>query len=195
MQRLSAYAVGGISVAALSSFLMPAYTSSIQVMPDDPGLKSEYVYYESPKGDGKIKALLSMPVDAKQKQVRVDCEVIGCTAPLEFFCVVSGTSEHESILRTKAKPSNIHLALLMLGLQPGEPVKYSETAKIGAMNPTASSTVKTPIAGMERDTYVQEWTQTDIEAVLRTSGFKMILSRPFERKGGRYPLLSILART
>ena len=67
MQRLSAYAVGGISVAALSSFLMPAYASSIKVMPDDPRLKSEYIYYESPKGGGKIKALLSMPVDAKKK--------------------------------------------------------------------------------------------------------------------------------
>jgi carboxymethylenebutenolidase len=67
MQKLSSYAVGGISVAALSSFLMPAYASSIQVKPDDPGLKSEYIYYESPKGGGKIKALLSMPVDAKGK--------------------------------------------------------------------------------------------------------------------------------
>jgi SAM-dependent methyltransferase len=55
--------------------------------------------------------------------------------------------------------------------------------------------VKTRIAGMERDTYVQEWVQTHIEAVLRESGFTIILSRPFERKGGRYPLLSILAHT
>src|SRR5262245_58549927 len=68
-------------------------------------------------------------VDVKNKQIRVECESIGCTNPLEFFCVVSGTSEHESILRTKAKPSNVHLALLMLGLEPGEPVKYSEVAK------------------------------------------------------------------
>ena len=55
--------------------------------------------------------------------------------------------------------------------------------------------VKTPIAGMERDTYVQEWTPTDIEAVLRASGFTIIVSRLFERKGGRYPLLSILAHS
>ncbi|MDP9042655.1 MAG: dienelactone hydrolase family protein [Bacteroidota bacterium] len=67
MQKLSAYAAGGISVAALSSFLMPAYASSVQVMPDDPRLKSEYVYYDSPKGGGKIKALLSMPINAKHK--------------------------------------------------------------------------------------------------------------------------------
>ena len=67
MQKLSAYAVGGITVTALSSFLMPAYASSIQVDRDDPGLKSEYIYYESPNGGGKMKALLSMPIDAKKK--------------------------------------------------------------------------------------------------------------------------------
>ncbi len=68
-------------------------------------------------------------VDVRAKQVRVECEALHCEAPLEFFCVVSGTNEHESVLRTAAKPSQIHTALLMLGLQPGEPVKYSEAAK------------------------------------------------------------------
>jgi ubiquinone/menaquinone biosynthesis C-methylase UbiE len=53
--------------------------------------------------------------------------------------------------------------------------------------------VKMTISGMERDTYVQEWLQTDIEAVVRGAGFAIIESRPFERAGGRYPLLSILA--
>jgi ubiquinone/menaquinone biosynthesis C-methylase UbiE len=53
--------------------------------------------------------------------------------------------------------------------------------------------VKTTISGMERDTYVQEWLQTDIEAIVRGAGFEIIGSRSFEREGGRYPLLSILA--
>jgi ubiquinone/menaquinone biosynthesis C-methylase UbiE len=53
--------------------------------------------------------------------------------------------------------------------------------------------VKTTISGMERDTYVQEWLQNEIEGVVRASGFKIIDSRPFVREGGRYPLLSILA--
>jgi hypothetical protein len=68
-------------------------------------------------------------VDVKGKQVRVECEAINAQMPLEFFTVLSGTAEHESVLRTDAKPSHIHLGLLMLGLQPGEPVKYSESAK------------------------------------------------------------------
>jgi ubiquinone/menaquinone biosynthesis C-methylase UbiE len=51
--------------------------------------------------------------------------------------------------------------------------------------------VKTTISGMERDTYVQEWTQSEIESTLRGSGFEIVRSRPFVREGGRYPLLGI----
>jgi len=67
MQRLSVYAVGGLTVTALMSFLMPDYKNTLQVKADDPRITSEYIYYESPKGGGKIKALLSKPVDAKEK--------------------------------------------------------------------------------------------------------------------------------
>jgi carboxymethylenebutenolidase len=67
MQKLSAYAVGGITVASLMGFLMPDYKGGIQIKADDPRLKSEYVNYESPKGGGKMKGLLSMPADSKKK--------------------------------------------------------------------------------------------------------------------------------
>jgi hypothetical protein len=67
-------------------------------------------------------------VDVARKQVRVECEALRCEAPLEFFCVLAGTSEHESVIRTRAKPSDIHTGLLMIGLTPGEPLKYSKAA-------------------------------------------------------------------
>jgi carboxymethylenebutenolidase len=67
MQNLSTYAVGGLTVAALMSFLMPDYKGAIQTTSDDPRLKSEYVNYPSTKGGGSMKALLSKPADAKQK--------------------------------------------------------------------------------------------------------------------------------
>ena len=63
-------------------------------------------------------------VDIAARQVRVDCEAINVEAALEFLCVTNGGNEHESLLRTPAKPSHIHLGLLMLGLEPGEPVHY-----------------------------------------------------------------------
>src|SRR5215218_723875 len=67
VQDLSIYAVGGLTVASLMSFLMPDYKGAIQIKTDDPRLKSEYINYSSPKGGGTIKALLSMPADAKKK--------------------------------------------------------------------------------------------------------------------------------
>ena len=68
-------------------------------------------------------------VDARNKQVRVACEALRVEAPLEFFCCVAGTNEHEAVLRSAVKPSHLHAALLMIGLEPGEPVRYSEAAK------------------------------------------------------------------
>jgi carboxymethylenebutenolidase len=66
MEKLSVYAVGSLTVPALMSFLMPDYKNNIQVKADDPRLKSEYITYDSPKGGGKIKGLLSKPIDAKK---------------------------------------------------------------------------------------------------------------------------------
>lgn len=67
MQKLSLYAVGGLTVTSLMSFLMPDYKGNVQVKADDPRLKSTYINYPSPKGGGSIKGLLSKPVDAKKK--------------------------------------------------------------------------------------------------------------------------------
>lgn len=66
MDKLSMYAVGGVTVASLLSFISPDY-HIIQVKQDDPRLKSEKINYDSPKGGGSIKGLLSRPVDAKGK--------------------------------------------------------------------------------------------------------------------------------
>ena len=67
VQKLSLYAVGGLTVPALMSFLMPDYQGNIQIKADDPRLKSEYIKYDSPKGGGSIKGLLSEPKDNKKK--------------------------------------------------------------------------------------------------------------------------------
>ncbi|GGA84623.1 dienelactone hydrolase family protein [Puia dinghuensis] len=67
MERLSVYAIGGLTVTALMSFLMPNYKNTLQVKQDDPRIISEYVNYKSGKGGGTIKALLSKPADAKGK--------------------------------------------------------------------------------------------------------------------------------
>jgi carboxymethylenebutenolidase len=65
IQKLSAYAVGGLTVASLMGFLMPDYKQAIQIPQDDPRLKSEFINYTS--GTRTIKGLLSKPADEKKK--------------------------------------------------------------------------------------------------------------------------------
>ena len=67
LDKLSTYAVGGLTVSSLLSFISPDYVKKIQIKQDDPQLKSEFITYDSPKGGGKIKGLLSRPADAKGK--------------------------------------------------------------------------------------------------------------------------------
>ena len=68
-------------------------------------------------------------VDVARKELRLDCEALDCNAPLEMLCCVAGTHDYESVLRTGARPSQVHLGLLMLGLKCGEPAHYSAAEK------------------------------------------------------------------
>jgi carboxymethylenebutenolidase len=67
MERISMYAVGGLTVPAILDYLLPKYAERQQVRANDPRLKSEFIEYDSPKGGGKIKGLLSRPADQKGK--------------------------------------------------------------------------------------------------------------------------------
>jgi len=67
VEKLSAYAVGGLTVSSLMSFIMPDYQEKIQIKADDPRLKTEIISYESPKGGGKINGQLSRPAGNKKK--------------------------------------------------------------------------------------------------------------------------------
>lgn len=66
-EKLSLYAVGGLTVASLLSFMSPNYKDTLVVLPNDPTIDSDYITYDSPKGGGTIKGLLSKPKDIKTK--------------------------------------------------------------------------------------------------------------------------------
>jgi carboxymethylenebutenolidase len=67
LEKLSVYAVGGITLPSILNLMQPDYQEKIQVKPGDPRLKSEFVEYNSPKGGKVMRALLSKPVNAKSK--------------------------------------------------------------------------------------------------------------------------------
>ncbi len=67
IEKLSLYAVGGLTVPSLLSFMSPNYRDTKLVKQDDPRIDSEFITYESPKGGGTIKGLLSKPKELKTK--------------------------------------------------------------------------------------------------------------------------------
>lgn len=61
IERLSLFAVGSVTVSALLSAMSPNYRDTSTVHKDDPRIDSNYITYQSPKGGGTIKGLLSKP--------------------------------------------------------------------------------------------------------------------------------------
>ena len=67
IEKLSVFAVGGLTVPMLLSFMTPNYKDTILVQPNDSRIDSNYITYSSPKGGGTIKGLLSKPSDIQKK--------------------------------------------------------------------------------------------------------------------------------
>lgn len=67
VEKLSMYAAGSVTVGALLSFMSPNYKDTIVVPKDHPNLESGYITYESSKGGGQIKGLLSKANDISIK--------------------------------------------------------------------------------------------------------------------------------
>ncbi len=67
VEQIGKYAVGGLTVPAILSFLMPNYEDKIQVKVDDDRLKTEIIDYQSPKGGGNMKGQLARPANNQSK--------------------------------------------------------------------------------------------------------------------------------
>ena len=67
VDKVGLYAVGGLTVSAILNYLMPNYEDKQQVRSNDPRLNSAFIEYDSPQGGGKMKGLLSRPVNNKVK--------------------------------------------------------------------------------------------------------------------------------
>jgi hypothetical protein len=68
--------------------------------------------------DGKALKASGIEVDIQKHEVRLDATVCLSRGILEYLVCLPGTFEHESIFSAKCKPSQLHLALLAIGLVP-----------------------------------------------------------------------------
>ena len=67
MNKLSVYAVGGLTVSGLASMLLPNYAKGMTVKQGDPRITEEWIEYESANGGGKMKGLLVKPAKYEGK--------------------------------------------------------------------------------------------------------------------------------
>ncbi|MCC6579825.1 MAG: hypothetical protein IT440_05240 [Phycisphaeraceae bacterium] len=75
-----------------------------------------------------VESLPHLRVDRQAGVVELDAKVIRREAEwLELLACSAGTREHESILSVAARPSHIHLALLLVGAAPGTPMQWKIT--------------------------------------------------------------------
>ena len=72
-------------------------------------------------GTSPSASLPFIQVDRDQRRVDVAGHIVMREGMLEMVACVPESKEHESIIAIKAQPQHIHLALLMIGLEPGRP--------------------------------------------------------------------------
>jgi len=96
----------------------------------------------APAAESSAAALSGIAIDPKAKEVRVAATVCLQKGSLELFACSRGTREHESILVSRASPSDVSKALASLGLPPGRPVFTTEG---GAISPPAGAVLEVSI--------------------------------------------------
>lgn len=90
-------------------------------------------------------------VDLVKRELSFDAEVCLREGVLEFLLCAWNSKTHESILHSKAKASHIHAALLLLGLHPGKPARWSGSDPEARFLPPAGPGLAISAAWKDKD--------------------------------------------
>lgn len=92
--------------------------------------------------------LPGVKIDVEKWCVDVDATVCLVEGMLELIACTKNTKEHESIIAVNAKPSHIHIALLLLRAKPGHPAMHKP------INPERTRFLPVPPSGSPVDVFV-----------------------------------------
>src|SRR5262245_17908628 len=67
LDQAAKYAVGGVTAAMLLDELSPRFAEAQVIKPEDERIKAEYVEYDSPNGNGKMRGYFVKPAKASGK--------------------------------------------------------------------------------------------------------------------------------
>jgi hypothetical protein len=96
-------------------------------------------------------AKLDLPgvkIDVEKWCVDVDATVCLVEGMLELIACTKNSKEHESIIAVNAKPSHIHIALLLLRSKPGHPAMHKP------INPEGTRFLPVPPSGSPVDVFI-----------------------------------------
>ena len=95
-------------------------------------------------------------INIEKQFVDVDATVVQREADwIELLACTTGSREYESIIVVEAIPRHIHLALVMIGLKPGAPMKWSKKDDEIVMRPPRGPRVAVSFL-VKRDEQVEE---------------------------------------
>jgi hypothetical protein len=100
---------------------------------------------------GKETRLGLVHVDPVKRELTFNAEVCLREGVLEFLLCAWNTKTHESILHTKAKASHIHAGLLLLGLHPGKPARWSGSDPEARFLPPAGPALTISLSWKDKD--------------------------------------------
>lgn len=104
----------------------------------------------------RITQLPGVTVNLTERYAQMEGKVCLREGMLELIATVPAGKEHESIVSLTTRPSNLHAALLMLGLKPGKPGQWIyHPDRVEAIDPTGDL-VRVSILWQEGDRWVEK---------------------------------------
>lgn len=73
--------------------------------------------------------LPGITIDLQNRLLLLKAQIATRQGMLECVACSQGTKEHESLLVVEARPQHVHFGLLLLGLEPGRPLRWDEDGK------------------------------------------------------------------
>lgn len=96
--------------------------------------------------EGEAKPKPPVTINREEGHIEVEAKVIRREADwLELLACTPGGREHEAVLTIAAKPRQIHLALLVLGIEPGKPLQWRLEGEEYVMTPPSGPKVNITI--------------------------------------------------
>lgn len=105
-------------------------------------------------------------VDRANGEVRVPASTGITVGWLEQVACVAGTRDHESLVTVECQPSDVHAALLLLGLEPGAPGRWTYSHDTVRVAPPRGPAVEVRVryivhsaegAAVQHDVHVLDW--------------------------------------